>query len=147
MEQSYRNHRKFVPLYHFVTFGVLLVNLGWSIYRLVRGYPFEMPLFDRVLGVLVALALIAVFFYARIFALTVQNRVIRQEMRLRLAEVLPADLRHRIPELTPGQLVGLRFASDEELPELTRKVLDERIRGGDAIKRMIRNWQADHLRA
>src|SRR5687767_6448345 len=147
MEQIYRNHRKFVPLYHFVTLTVLLVNLGGSIYRLVAGYPFEMPLFDRVLGVLVALALISIFFYARIFALTVQNRVIRQEMRLRLAEVLPADLKSRIPELATGQLVGLRFASDEELPELTRKVLDERIRSGNAIKRMVRHWQADHLRA
>ncbi len=147
MEQSYQNHRKFVPLYHFVTLTVLLVNLGWSIYRLAAGYPFEMPLFDRILGVLVALALISIFFFARIFALTVQNRVIRQEMRLRLADILPADLRLRIPELTPGQLVALRFASDEELSELTRKVLDERIRSGNAIKRMIRRWQADHLRA
>ncbi|HVR96767.1 MAG TPA: DUF6526 family protein [Thermoanaerobaculia bacterium] len=147
MEQTYQNHRRFVPLYHFVTSAVLLVNLGWSIYRLIAGYPFAMPLFDRVLGVLVALALISIFLYTRVFALTVQNRVIRQEMRLRLAEVLPADLRPRIPELSVGQLVALRFASDEELAELARKVLDERIRSGDAIKRMVRRWQADHLRA
>ena len=147
MEQTYQNHRRFVPLYHFVTSAILLLNLGWSIYRLIGGYPFAMPLFDRVLGVLVALALIFIFWYARTFALTVQNRVIRQEMRLRLAEALPVDLRPRIPELTLGQLVALRFASEEELPELARKVLDERIRNVDAIKRMIRRWQADHLRA
>ncbi|HYG63840.1 MAG TPA: DUF6526 family protein [Thermoanaerobaculia bacterium] len=145
MEQSYRNHRQFVPLYHFVTGSILLLNLIWALYRLVRGLP-DVPLFDRVLGVLVALALFSIYFYARIFALRVQDRVIRLEMRLRLARLLPPDLQPRIGELSTGQLIGLRFASDEELPELTRKVLDERITKREAIKKMVRRWEADHLR-
>jgi hypothetical protein len=145
MEQSYRNHRKFVPLYHFVTGGVLLLNLVWALYRLVRGLP-EVPLFDRILAVLVALALASVYAYARLFALRVQDRVIRLEMRLRLASLLPPDLQPRIAELSTGQLIGLRFAADDELPELTRRVLDEKVRSREAIKKMIRRWEADHLR-
>ena len=71
----------------------------------------------------------------------------RLEMRLRLAEVLPVDLRPRIPEFTVGQLVSLRFAPDSELPALARKVLDEKMNDRKAIKQLIKNWQADHLRA
>lgn len=147
VEQTYRNHRKFVPPYHFIAFPVLLVNLVWALYRVFRSYPGGPPLFDRVLGALVAAALIALFFYARLFALRVQDRVIRNEMQARLAALLPPDLRPRIGELRPGQLVALRFAGDEELPELTRQVLDGTLRGGDAIKRQIRRWRADDLRA
>ena len=147
-EQSYRNHRKFVPGYHYLTFGILVVNFFWSLYRLFRGFPtVEIPLFDRLLAVLVAAALMGVALYARIFALAVQDRVIRNEMHLRLAEVLPPDLRPRIGEIKRGQLVALRFASDEELPELTRQILDGRLTKGDDIKQAIRSWRADVLRA
>jgi hypothetical protein len=79
--------------------------------------------------------------------LTVQNRVIRLEERLRLARLLPADLQGRIEELTVGQLVALRFASDGELVELTRKVLTEGITDKKAIKSMVTTWRPDHLRA
>jgi hypothetical protein len=79
--------------------------------------------------------------------LTVQDRVIRLEMRLRMQQVLPGDLRGRIPEFTVAQLVSLRFANDEELPELARKVLDEKLTNRKAIKKLIRNWQPDLLRA
>lgn len=147
-EQSYGNHRKFVPGFHFVTFGILAVNFFWSLYRLFRGFPeVEIPLFDRILGVLVAAALIGVALYARLFALSVQDRVIRNEMHARLETLLPLDLRPRIGELRRGQLVALRFASDEELPELTRQVLDGRLTKGDEIKRAIRSWRGDFLRA
>jgi len=87
------------------------------------------------------------FFFARIFALKVQDRVIRLEMRMRLQQVLPPDLRGRIPEFAVGQLVALRFAGDAELPELARKVLDEKLTDRSAIKKMIRDWQPDELRA
>jgi uncharacterized protein DUF6526 len=146
-EQSYKNHGRYVPGFHFVTAGLLVINLLWSLYRLFCGFPFPMPIYDRLLAVLVAVALLLLFLYARAFPMAVQDRVIRQEMRLRLAEVLPVDLRPRIPELTRGQLIALRFASDEELPALTRKVLDEHIASRDAIKRLIQHWQADDWRA
>jgi hypothetical protein len=76
----------------------------------------------------------------------VQDRVIRLEMTNRLERILPADLRARIGELSPGQLIALRFASDAELPELTRVVLTEGLRGRNDIKKKIRDWQPDHMR-
>ena len=99
-----------------------------------------------VLAVLTSIALIVLAFYARIFALTVQDRVIRLEMRMRLKELLPAALQPRIREFTRGQLVALRFASDAELPELAEKVLRDKIQDRAAIKQMVRDWEADHLR-
>lgn len=147
MEQSYANHRKFVPGFHVVTFGILAVNLLWSLYRLFRPWDPDLPLPDRVMQVLLAFGLLGLAWYARIFPLTVQDRVIRNEMHARLASILPPDLQPRIGELRRGQLIALRFAGDEELPELTRQVLDGKLRKGDEIKRAIRSWRADHLRA
>ena len=141
--QSFNNHTRFVPLYHGFVFFVFLLNLGWTIYRLVKSNV----TFASVLGVLMAMALIVLFFYARIFALTVQDRVIRLEMRLRMAELFPEDLTARIPELSVAQLVSMRFASDAELPALARKVLDEKLTDRKAIKRLVKDWQADYLRA
>ena len=92
------------------------------------------------------MALIIVALFARLFALGAQDRVIRLEMRLRMRELLPDDLRGRINDFTPTQMVGLRFAGDAELPALARKVLDENIRAATPIKKAITNWQADLYR-
>jgi hypothetical protein len=139
--QNYANHRRFVPLYHFVLFGVLVINLLWTVVRAVRAFSFE-----SVWGIVMALAFLVVAFYLRTFALTVQDRVIRLEMRLRLKDLLSGELRDRIGELQPGQLIALRFASDTELPDLVRDVLSSNIQDRDVIKRKIRDWQADRLR-
>jgi len=139
--QNYANHRRFVPLYHFVLFGILVVNLLWCVLGAARAFSFA-----SAWGVVMALALLVMFFYMRLFPLTVQDRVIRLEMRLRLKEILPGELRGRIGELTPSQLIGLRFASDAELPELVREVLTNDIGEREVIKRKVRDWQADHLR-
>jgi len=140
--QTFENHARYVPLYHFVLFAILVVNLVWSVARVVRH-----PSVDAAVALLLAFALLILFFYARQFALTVQDRLIRLEMRLRLAKLLPADLVSRIGELSVGQLIGLRFASDAELPELVRRVLSEGITDSTAIKKLIRDWQPDLLRA
>jgi hypothetical protein len=144
-EQSFATHRKFVPGYHYVAFGILVINLIWSLFRLVRGLPWVPP-FDRLLNVAVAVALLLLAWYLRVFPLKAQDRVIRLEETLRLERLLPPDLRPRIGALRPGQLIALRFASDEELPELTRTVLDRGAMTPDEIKKMIRSWRADHLR-
>jgi len=99
------------------------------------------------MDVLVGAALIALFVMARNSVVTVQDRLIRLEMRLRLAGALPADLCPRIPEFTVAQLVSLRFASDAELPALARKVLDEKLNDRNGIKQLVKDWQADYLRA
>ena len=140
--QSFENHTRIVPAYHMVAFPILAINVLWSIYRMIQNFTA-----DTVIGVLLAFALVIIFLFARMFTLTVQDRVIRLEMRLRLEKLLPADLQPRIPELTLSQLVALRFSSDEELPALTRRVLTENITDRKVIKRMIQKWNPDHLRA
>jgi|SRR5215472_1549088 len=140
--QNFENHARFVPAFHFFVAPVFLLNVVWSIVRVVRSFSV-----GTIMALLVAIALFLLAFTARIFALTVQDRVIRLEMRLRMQQLLPADLRGRIPEYTVDQLVALRFASDVELPALARKVLDEKLTNRKAIKRMVQDWQADLLRA
>jgi hypothetical protein len=142
MSQNFQNHVRFVPPWHFVAAPIFLLNFGWAIYRLVKDQSR-----DNIVSLLVAIALIILWAFSRLFTLTVQDRVIRLEMRLKLAALLPAETRSRIPEFTVAQLVSLRFASDEELPALARKVLDEKINDRKTIKKMIKNWQADELRA
>ncbi len=140
--QNFENHGRVIPAYHGFVFSVLAINLGWSLFSLRNEITF-----GSVVNVLVAAALIVLFFYARIFVLTVQDRVIRLEMQLRLERLLPADLRPRMGEFTVPQLISLRFARDQELPELARQVLDEKLTDRKAIKRRIKNWRADSLRA
>ena len=139
--QNYRNHRRFIPIYHFVAFGILAINAIYSLVRLIRA-----PSFEAGLALAVAFALLCVFFFSRIFALTVQDRVIRLEMRQRLAAILPADLRGRIEELNRDQLIALRFAGDAEMPDLVREVLTNKIINREEIKKRIKDWQADDFR-
>jgi Family of unknown function (DUF6526) len=140
--QNFANHTKLVPLFHCVVLPILFINLVSSIMHAVNSFSARSGI-----AVLTAVALLLLALYARTFALTVQDRVIRLEMQLRLQNLLPADLRPRIPEFTTSQLVALRFASDSELADLARKVLAEKLAERKAIKQLIRDWQPDNLRA
>jgi hypothetical protein len=140
--QSLKNHARTIPGYHYFVFGVLAANVVWTAYRAITDFSG-----DHLMSWLVALALVVLAFYARAFALRVQDRVIRNEMRERLRQVLPPTMHSRIDDLTVGQLVALRFASDAELPELCTRVLDDRINDRKEIKKMIKNWRADLIRA
>jgi hypothetical protein len=142
-EQNFANHVKWVPPFHFFVMPVLLLNFGWSIYRLVHLW-FS---WDALIQLLTAAALVVLMFCARLFALCVQDRVIRIEERQRMGRLLPEDLKPRIEEFSREQLVALRFASDGELPGLARKVLNERLTDRTAIKKLVQHWRADHLRA
>jgi hypothetical protein len=141
-EQNFRNHAKVVPAYHYWTLIPLTANLGWSVYRLGRGVSW-----DGVMPVVVALALLVGFVTLRMQLLRVQDRVIRLEMRLRLASVLPASMHPSIARLSHKQLVALRFAGDAELPDLTQKVLSGQLSSQKEIKAQVKDWQADYLRA
>jgi hypothetical protein len=142
-EQNYANHVRWVPAFHFFVMPVLILNLLWSISRLIHlGFTW-----DGLIHALTAAALVTLTLNARIFALSVQDRVIRMEERQRMSRLLPDDLKARIGEFTVGQLVALRFASDEELPGLARKVLTDKVSDGKTIKQMVKNWRADYLRA
>ena len=142
-EQNFSNHTKFFPPFHFFVIPVLLVNLGVQVHWMIV-FWFS---FTGLFGVLFALALILGFLSARIFALSVRDRVIRLEERLRYQRLLPADLQPRIDEFTVAQLVSLRFAGDAELPALARKVLDEKMQQRKAIKQLVKTWRPDYLRA
>jgi hypothetical protein len=91
--------------------------------------------------------LLTLAFLSRSQAVTVQDRVIRLEMRLRLRQILPPELQTRVQDLTHRQLVALRFASDAELPVLVREILDGKLTTGKEIKLRVKNWQGDWLRA
>lgn len=146
--QSYANHRRFVPGYHFVAFSILTINLLWSVALLIRFWSpnSTSARIAFIVNVLMAIALALVAFYARVFALAAQDRVIRLEERLRLERLLPADLKPGIDQLRRGHFVALRFASDGELPELVRRVLSGELTEPDAIKKAIKTWRPDHLR-
>ena len=139
--QSYANHSRTVPGFHYATLGLILVYLLWALYRVL--FHFSV---DHLFELLPAVILGLLSWYTRNFPMVVQNRVIRMEERLRLERVAP-ELRNRIDDFSPRQLIALRFASDAELPALAKKVLDERIEDQDVIKKQIQSWRADHLRA
>jgi hypothetical protein len=140
--QSYKTHTRFLPAFHFFVVPVLLLNVINEIRHVwldpTRHFAFQL---------LVAAALLTTAFLARIQALTVQDRVIRLEMRLRLRGVLPQDLQPNIDTLTHRQLVALRFASDAEMADLVRDVLAGKLTSSKDIKMRIKSWQSDWLRA
>jgi hypothetical protein len=139
--QTYANHRKIIPLYHVAVFAILLLNIYWTGKNVLHEASM-----DTIVPLLLALALLVMFLALRTFPVVVQDRVIRLEMLMRLADALPSDLKPRICELSVRQLIALRFAGNGELPELVRQVLDQKIESGEAIKRMIKDWQPDYLR-
>ncbi len=139
--QDYDNHRKFVPGFHFVAFGILAINFLYSLYSAVTSFSV-----DSVIALLLAVALIMVMLYARLFALGAQDRVIRLEERLRLHDLLPPEQRGTVDKLTTAQLIGLRFASDGEVGDLVAAVTAEGIEDRDEIKKRVKNWRADHER-
>jgi hypothetical protein len=143
VEQNLGNHTKFVPAFHFFVLPVLFANVIANLYQWYRA---DFPL-NRIIPVLVAAALLTLAVRARMFATTLQDRIIRLEERLRYERLLPSDLQARMEEFTVPQVVALRFASDAELPTLARKVLDEKLTEPKTIKRLITNWKPDHLRA
>ncbi|HXJ47164.1 MAG TPA: DUF6526 family protein [Candidatus Dormibacteraeota bacterium] len=142
-QQNFKNHAKFVPLFHFFSAPVLIMNFVWCCVRLWKSH-FAI---EGFLGVVVAAGLLGMLLSGRLAALAVQDRVIRLEERLRYAELFPEDLKARIGDFTIAQIVSLRFASDAELPALARKVLSENLQDRKAIKQLIQNWKADYARA
>ena len=140
--QSYATHRRWVPAYHFVASGLLVIYLLWRLYKVATDFSAE-----NALAVLFVVGLLLVFFYSRTFALAVQDRVIRLEERLRCERLLPADLKAAAANLTAGQLIGLRFAADDELAELVRWVVADNVADREAIKKRVRSWRPDHQRA
>ena len=138
--QSYANHARTDPAFHFVLIGLVLVSFIVSIVVFVRR-----PGLEHGLLILLTVVLFWNSFITRIYSLKVQDRVIRLEERLRLSMLLPEAIKPRIPELTVSQLVALRFASDAELPALAARALNEGLTNKQ-IKSSIQSWRADTFR-
>src|SRR5215204_5667282 len=140
--QNYNNHVKRAPGWVNAVFLILLANILWSAYRMVSALST-----DSVIAFLVSIALVALAFVSRIQTVTVQNRVIRLEERLRYRELLPRDVAARASALPIGQIIALRFASDAELPALLNEVLAGQLSSAKDIKLKVKDWQGDFLRA
>lgn len=140
--QTYKNHTRLYPPFHFVAIPILLFNLVNQLRHFSQN-----PNQSTGVAALVAFGILAGVFAARGMALKVQDRVIRLEQQMRMRASLPADLQARMHDLTPSQLVALRFASDAELADLVRDVLAGKYANQKAIKQAIKNWQGDYLRA
>jgi hypothetical protein len=138
--QNYSNYTRYDPLFHFFLLPVFGLLLLASIVHLVMR-----PGLHSAVLVVVAVAVLLAVFKIRMYSLKVQDRVIRLEERLRLATLADPALRSRITELTEPQLVALRFASDEELPALAARALNEKLSSAD-IKKAIQHWRPDNWR-
>lgn len=142
-EQSYAKHAKFVPMYHQVLFALLLFAFAGSLYNL-----YEAVIVDHtgrrvaVLFTVLSIAAILTTFFARIFPLKAQDRAIRAEENLRHFALTGKLLDSR---LNIKQIIGLRFASDAEFPELARKAADGNL-SLDEIKKSVKNWRVDNDR-
>lgn len=138
--QTRKNHTRFHPLFHFVLIPILLANFIIAIVLLVRA-----PGWPAIWTLIMAFALLLIALLVRMNPMKVQDRVIRLEERLRLTGLLQEPLRARIPELTEGQLIALRFASDQEIPTLVERTLKENLKRGE-IKKAITTWRPDTWR-
>jgi hypothetical protein len=141
--QTYKNHVRFDPLFHYFLALLLLVNLGFAIFATIRRWPQHSHLF--VWWVVMSVVLLVGFERARSYALKVQTRVIRLEERLRLTALLSAADLAATHDLTESQLVALRFASDAELPALAKRAAAEKLTNKQ-IKQVIQNWRPDYFR-
>jgi Family of unknown function (DUF6526) len=145
--QTFANHTRLDPLYHLFVLpifglGVLFSLIHFFAHITEGGFRDH---FHAFLLILLAFALLVAVLRIRVYALKVQDRVIRLEERLRLTQLLAEPLRSRISELTIDQLIALRFASDAEIPKLVERVLNEKLSRKD-IKKSIQNWRPDDWR-
>jgi hypothetical protein len=138
--QSLANHARFDPPFHFFALPVVFLTVIVAIVHFMQRRNF----FSAWLVVFV-IAMVIVTVRARMNALRVQDRLIRLEERERIAGLVSETLRPRIAELTEGQLIGLRFASDAEIPGLVQQALDKKLSRSD-IKKAIKNWRPDYFR-
>ena len=138
--QNFQNHVRNDPK----LFAAMFILLAALIIAIVDFF-----VATSLIGVAVVLLVIGVLvlgYATRIYATTVQDRVVMLEMRLRLANILTGDLKDRIPDLSRSQLIALRFESDANLNDLTRKVLDENLTNATEIKKLVKDWQGDFHR-
>ncbi len=139
--QTFANHGKFVPAYHFFAIPILGIYVLWTAWTLITAFSA-----GAVMDLLVALALVVIGFYARVFALKAQDRLIRLEELLRMERVLSSEAKALLPQVRHSLFVALRFAPDEELEGLVKRVAAGELADRKSIKQAIRNWRPDTFR-
>ena len=140
--QNYTNHGRMVPMYHYVLFGIIVLSLIGSFVNLYQSLGDHQRLYSASLIVAILAAMVLLFFFCRIFALKAQDRAIRAEENLR-HYVLTGKLLD--PRLTVRQIIGLRFAPDDEFVALAQKAAEDNLSENE-IKKSVRNWRADTYR-
>jgi L-asparagine transporter-like permease len=140
--QNYANHRRYVPIYHFILFPIIALTLIGSFVNLYQSWGDHQRQYSSSLIVVAMVCLLLLFFIARLFPLKAQDRAIRVEENLRHYVMTGNQLD---PKLTTRQIIGLRFASDEEFVDLARRAVEENL-PEDAIKKAVKNWRADTYR-
>ena len=139
--QNFANHTRWQPPIHFFVLPVMLINFIWSIVHFVMS-----PGWDSGWWIVVSLALLVLTFFVRLNPLKAQDRIIRLEETIRYQQVLSPDLSRQAGALTPGQIIALRFAGDDELEELVSAVVAGKFGKPKDIKQAIKNWRADTFR-
>ena len=139
--QTFATHVRRPPMLYLAGTIVLVINALYAAWLLIRN-PGGLTLWQLI----VAAALVMVALAVRSHSTRVQDRIIRLEERLRLSRILPDDLRDRVDDLTPAQMVALRFASDSEVPDLARRTLAGDFQKTAEIKRQVKDWRGDYLR-
>ena|SRR5689334_1936494 len=140
-KQTYATHVRWHTPFHFVLLPILLLHFLYSVYLL-----YQTPGFAQAEALLLAFGLILMALLVRINPLRAQDRVIRLEEQLRFLRVLPADLAAQAWQLPERFIVALRFASDEELPQLVRQVLAQKFEKPADVKKAIKDWRGDYFR-
>jgi hypothetical protein len=138
--QNFKNHARFDPQYHMVAFAVLVVNLVMAFIFLAR----HLSVYSEWL-VILSIAVFIPFFKLRTYPLKVQDRIIRLEERMRLQALAPSEWHTQIYRLSEDQLIGLRFAADDEVVELAKMALEENL-NRKQIKERIKDWRPDNFR-
>ena len=138
--QNLKNHARFDPPYHMVLLTVLLVNLVVVIAHLIHNFNA-----DTAWLTVLSISVFILYLKVRLYPMKVQDRVIRLEERLRLQALAPAEWHEQIMHLSEDQLIGLRFAGDDEVVELANQALTENL-NRKQIKERIKNWRADNWR-
>jgi hypothetical protein len=138
--QGLKNHGRYDPPYHFFLTFITIANLVISIVYLVHHFSFY-PIWFVVLSLAAVVALLKM----RSYPLRVQDRVIRLEERIRLQALAPAEWHTQIYRLTEDQLIGLRFAADDEVVELAKQALEHNL-NRKQIKERIKDWRPDNWR-
>lgn len=144
-EQNFENHSRFPTAYVIIALMVLVSAIGIATGFVARGTDWGPAVFG-VSVIALAVAVLLLHTVSRFPLLMLQDRIIRLESEVRCERLLPEDLKERARGLTLAQRVASRFASDEEFPDLIRRVLDEDIQNSKTIKQSVKNWQADHKR-